>query len=99
MAARFPHQLSGGQQQRVAIARAIVHRPRLILADEPTANLDRQSADVVLALFGRLRAEQEATVVISSHDPRVAAIADHVVALADGRVTRHAEPLRMEAVA
>lgn len=96
---RFPHQLSGGQQQRVAVARAIVHRPRLLLADEPTANLDRGSGDDVLDLFRALHRENETTVIISSHDPRVAAIADCVVALDNGRLASSGADILMEAIA
>lgn len=99
MGKRHPHQLSGGQQQRVAVARAIVHRPRLILADEPTASLDRASGDGILNLFRKLHGDEGATIVISSHDPRVAAIADRVVALDSGRlVSAHAD-LLLEATA
>jgi putative ABC transport system ATP-binding protein len=72
-AGHFPRQLSGGQEQRVAIARAIVADPPLLLADEPTGDLDRTSADLVLDLLERLRAERGATVVMVTHDPVAAA--------------------------
>lgn len=81
----LPRELSGGQEQRVAIARALVGRPRLILADEPTGNLDSTSRDEVLALFERAN-EEGVTVVIITHDPEVAARARRRVALADGRI-------------
>lgn len=84
-AEHLPRELSGGQEQRVAIARALVGKPRLILADEPTGNLDSKSRDEVLALFERANAEG-VTVVIVTHDPEVAARAHRTIVLADGRV-------------
>jgi len=84
--AHRPAQLSGGQQQRVAIARALVNSPALLVADEPTGNLDSASGAMVLDLFARLRAELGLTLVVATHDPGVAARADRVVRLADGRV-------------
>ncbi len=88
MADRLRHQsseLSGGQQQRVAVARAIVTNPTLILADEPTGNLDSHSTDEVLAIFERLNDEGR-TVVLITHEPDVSARAKRVVGLSDGRV-------------
>jgi putative ABC transport system ATP-binding protein len=81
-----PSQLSGGQQQRVAIARALANRPGVLLADEPTGNLDTESARQVLAL---LRAQHDAgqTIVMVTHDPRVAAAADRLLVMEDGRFT------------
>jgi putative ABC transport system ATP-binding protein len=81
----YPSQLSGGQQQRVAIARAIVGRPKLLLADEPTGNLDSQMGDEVMALLESLNRDDDATVVMVTHDPRLAERAHRIVRLFDGR--------------
>jgi putative ABC transport system ATP-binding protein len=83
---RRPHQMSGGQQQRVAVARAIVAEPALVLADEPTANLDSSSSDQLMQLFVDLNRERGVTFVIATHDPRVMAYAKRIVRLLDGRV-------------
>lgn len=85
-----PHQLSGGQQQRVAIARAIVTRPALLVADEPTGNLDRATGADVLALFDQLRADLGITVVVVTHDPDVAARADRIIHIVDGHLAQPA---------
>ena len=82
-----PSRLSGGEQQRVAIARALVNNPGLILADEPTGNLDSATGDEILALFQRLRVETGAALLIITHDEKVAALADRVVRMQDGRLT------------
>jgi putative ABC transport system ATP-binding protein len=84
---RRPKELSGGQQQRVAVARAVASRPRLVLADEPTANLDGENAEMLLEMMHRLNVEHGITFVFSTHDPRVVAHANRVVTLVDGRVS------------
>ena len=81
----FPTQLSGGQQQRVAIARAIVGRPRLLLADEPTGNLDSQMGEEIMSILEGLNQEEKTTVVMVTHDPRLADRTERVVRLFDGR--------------
>jgi putative ABC transport system ATP-binding protein len=81
----FPSQLSGGQQQRVAIARAIVGDPRLLLADEPTGNLDSRMGDEVMRILHALNREQGTTVVMVTHDPRLAEKTDRTVRIFDGR--------------
>jgi len=87
-AGRRPHELSGGQQQRVAVARAIASKPRLVLADEPTANLDGDNAEMLLGMMRDLNANQGITFVFSTHDPRVMAYARRVVTLVDGRIAQ-----------
>ena len=82
-----PCELSGGEQQRVAIARALVNSPGLILADEPTGNLDSHTGGEILELLCGLRTERNATLVIATHDARVAARAPKVVQLVDGRIS------------
>jgi putative ABC transport system ATP-binding protein len=81
-----PHQLSGGEQQRVAIARALVNRPSILLADEPTGNLDSLNGQSVLDLIGRLRQQMNLTIVMVTHDPDVARSADRELHLLDGRL-------------
>jgi putative ABC transport system ATP-binding protein len=83
---RFPAQLSGGEQQRVAIARALAKRPRLVLADEPTGNLDEETAAGVLALMRELNRETGVTLVIVSHNPGIANASERTVHLTHGRV-------------
>jgi putative ABC transport system ATP-binding protein len=82
-----PSELSGGQRQRVAVARALVTRPPLVLADEPTANLDSQTGGTIIDLMKDMNARDGTTFVFSTHDPKVMAHATAVVRLADGRVT------------
>jgi putative ABC transport system ATP-binding protein len=86
VAAHLPGQLSGGQRQRVAIARALVKRPQLILADEPTANLDARNGAAIIELLRQLQREQRLTIVVSSHDQFVQAQADHHFELRDGQL-------------
>ncbi len=81
-----PDQLSGGQQQRVAVARALVAEPALILADEPTGNLDTRSGDEIAALLRQVTKEYGRTVVMVTHDPRIAAYADRIIFLKDGKI-------------
>jgi putative ABC transport system ATP-binding protein len=81
-----PDQLSGGQQQRVAVARALVAEPALILADEPTGNLDTRSGDEIASLLRDVTKKYGRTVVMVTHDPRIAAYADRIVFLKDGRI-------------
>jgi len=82
----YPDELSGGQKQRVAIARSLINNPNILLADEPTGNLDRDTGDDILALFDELRAERDVAVVTVPHDQYVADAADRIVNLIDGVV-------------
>lgn len=86
LANRMPHQLSGGQMQRVAIARSLVHSPRILLADEPTGNLDSASAASILQLLREISIQQKAAVLMATHSTEAAAIADTVIGLRDGRI-------------
>jgi putative ABC transport system ATP-binding protein len=83
-----PQELSGGEQQRVAVARALANEPQLLIADEPTAQLDSERARTVMALLRKLVDERGVSVVVATHDPLLIGMADHVVGLRDGLVTR-----------
>ncbi|MDP1907528.1 MAG: ABC transporter ATP-binding protein [Hyphomicrobium sp.] len=89
----FPAQLSGGEQQRVAIARALSRRPKLILADEPTGNLDRKTGGHVIDLLFGLQRRREATLILVTHDEKLAAACDRTIRMADGRVESQTEAL------
>ncbi|MEE4355704.1 MAG: ABC transporter ATP-binding protein [Desulfococcaceae bacterium] len=83
---KYPDQISGGQKQRVAVARALVTNPRLVLADEPTANLDKQTAYMVIDLMKKLRDEFKTTFIFSTHDPKVVGEAEIIYTLEDGAI-------------
>ena len=82
----FPAELSGGQQQRVAIARALATSPRMVIADEPTANLDSNTGDKILLLMKKINKEEKTTFVFSTHDPEIWQMADNIVFLHDGEI-------------
>ena len=92
---RFPHELSGGEQQRVAIARAVVKRPALILADEPTGNLDSKTGDAVLDLLAAQARQSACALVLATHSPRTSRVADRVLTMADGVLRASGEPGRV----
>lgn len=94
-----PHEMSGGQQQRVAIARALATRPRLVIADEPTGNLDSRSGSEVLRLLRTAASTAGQTIVMVTHDPQAAAIADRVLFLRDGRIDRDERGLSAQDIA
>jgi putative ABC transport system ATP-binding protein len=81
-----PNELSGGQRQRVAIARALATKPQIVLADEPTANLDSKTGEAILELMKKMNAEMDTTFVFSTHDFKIMSIADHIIRLQDGLV-------------
>ena len=96
-----PNQISGGQQQRVAIARALVNHPKLLLADEPTGNLDTHTSQEIMALFSELNQRDGITIVLITHEPDIAAYAQRLVRLSDGRIVydglvEHAAPEHLE---
>jgi putative ABC transport system ATP-binding protein len=86
LSARLPHQLSGGQMQRVAIARALVHEPKLLLADEPTGNLDTVTGNLILTLLRRIATDQKTAILMATHSSEAAALSDSAVFMRDGRI-------------
>ena len=96
-AQHMPTQLSGGEQQRVAIARALARSPRVVLADEPTGNLDTRNGEMVMDLLARLQRELQITLVLVTHDDWIAERADRILCLADGRlINDSAGPIAQE---
>ena len=94
-----PNELSGGQRQRVAIARALATRPQIVLADEPTANLDSATGEGIIALMKKINRERDTTFVFSTHDSSIVEIADHVIRLQDGMVVSNTRKGREHASA
>jgi len=88
-AQRQPNELSGGQKQRVAIARALVKQPQLVLADEPTANLDSATGAAIIALMRRVQADSHTTFIFATHDPQLMSHADEIFAIRDGALLEH----------
>ncbi len=86
--AHLPNQLSGGQQQRVSIGRALINNPALMLADEPTGNLDSENSKEIIALLRRFNREYGQTVIVITHDEKIALSADRVISIEDGKITR-----------
>lgn len=84
----FPNELSGGEMQRVAVARAIIHRPRLLLADEPTGNLDSKTGETILDLIRTIHQKHRPTIVMATHSDRAASRGDYVIRIEDGRLAK-----------
>lgn len=82
----YPNELSGGEQQRVAIARSLINEPKLVLADEPTGNLDSKTSQIIIELLRKLNGERRQTVVLVTHDDRIAKESDRIIRLLDGRI-------------
>ena len=91
-----PSELSGGEQQRVAIARALVNNPSIILADEPTGNLDSQVGNEIISIFKNLNEEEHITVVLVTHDPSIARQTQRVIVIADGTISADQSTESME---
>lgn len=91
-----PNELSGGQRQRVAIARALVTKPEIILADEPTANLDSKTGEAIIELMKKINREEDTTFIFSTHDHTIVDIADHVIQLKDGLIAKETRRNRGE---
>lgn len=91
-AGHYPNELSGGEMQRVAIARAIVHEPDLVIADEPTGNLDTKTGDAILDLLGAIHASHRSTIVMATHSDRAASRGSSIIALLDGTIRSRREP-------
>ena len=87
-ASHKPREMSGGEMQRAAIARALLANPKVLLADEPTGNLDRATGEQIMAILRQLNTEQKLTIVMVTHDPWIAEQADRVVRLSEGRIQR-----------
>lgn len=94
----LPNQLSGGQQQRVSIGRALINHPALLLADEPTGNLDSENTKEIIALLRKFNRENNQTVIIITHDDRIALAADRVITIEDGMITRDERKDKLEVV-
>ena len=93
----LPNQLSGGQQQRVSIGRALMNHPALLLADEPTGNLDSENSKEILALLRKFNKENKQTVIIITHDERIALSADRVITIEDGKITKDSKRKELSA--
>lgn len=87
-ASNFPGQLSGGEEQRIAIARSFIHNPKILFADEPTANLDKKNGTMVMNLLAELNQKTSSTLIVVTHDHSVAELADRVLEMSDGRIVR-----------
>ena len=94
----LPNQLSGGQQQRVSIGRALMNNPALLLADEPTGNLDSENSKEIISLLRKFNRENNQTVIIITHDERIALSADRVITIEDGRITKDSKTAEVSAV-
>ena len=94
----LPNQLSGGQQQRVSIGRALMNNPALLLADEPTGNLDSENSREIISLLRKFNRENNQTVIIITHDERIALSADRVITIEDGRITKDSKTTEVSAV-